>query len=64
MELGENTFLTVKELQKYLRLGKNKTYALVQQKDFPTIRLSNRILIPKKQLDEWLNRYMYKSYDF
>lgn len=64
MRLGYEEFLTVKELQSYLRIGRNKAYKLVQQNDFPTIRLSNRILIPKNQLCGWLSRYMYKSYNF
>lgn len=61
MELGDRDFLTVKELQDYLRIGKNKTYALVNQNDFPKIRLGGTYIIPTEELKRYLHRYIYKD---
>ena len=57
------TLLTVKELQAYLRIGKDKVYALTKYKDFPSIRIGRRILIPKERLNVWLNRHMFQHID-
>lgn len=61
MELGDRDFLTVKELQDYLRIGKNKVYDLVGQNDFPKIRLGKTYIIPTEELKKYLHRNMYKK---
>lgn len=58
----ESMVYTVKELQKILKLGKNTVYELVSQPDFPTIKLGKKYLIPKKSLEEWMKRHLYKEY--
>lgn len=57
-------FLTVNEVKEILRLGKTKTYELVNQPDFPTIRIGKKILIPEKEFQDFIKRYMYKQYTF
>lgn len=57
-------YLTVNEVKEILRLGKTKTYELVNQPDFPTIRIGKKILIPEKEFQDFIKRYMYKQYTF
>ncbi|MDL2318484.1 helix-turn-helix domain-containing protein [Eubacteriales bacterium OttesenSCG-928-A19] len=46
--------LTVSEMAKELRISRPKGYELAARKDFPTIRVGKRILIPTDALDRWL----------
>ena len=64
LEVQENDkLLTVKDLGRYIPFGKNKLYKLVNSDDFPKITIGRTILIPKKNLDEWINSHLYKKYD-
>ena len=56
--------MTVKDVQKILKLSRNKVYALVNTTDFPKIRFNNQIRIPKKEFDEFLKHNLYKKYEF
>jgi excisionase family DNA binding protein len=42
--------LTVAEVQKLLRLGRGKTYALIRANKIPSIRLGGAIRIPRDAL--------------
>lgn len=55
-------FLTVKEVMGILRIGRTMTYELVNQPDFPKLRIGRKILIPEKEFQDFLKRYMYKKY--
>ena len=48
-------YLTVKEAQKYLKIGANKMSLLLRADGFPCVRLGKRILIIREKLDEWMN---------
>ena len=48
--------LTVKELAEELNIGRNTTYQLADQKDFPSFRIGRRLLINRAMLQEWLNQ--------
>ena len=52
----------VKQLSQYLGIGMNTAYTLVKQKDFPSITIGKRIIVPKEQLDEWLKVNSKKKY--
>lgn len=54
--------LTVKELGKKLKLGRDKTYSLVRSDGFPSVKLGGRYIVTTKALNEWLSRYEYKNY--
>jgi len=43
--------LTVREMQQYLRIGKDKAYAIADQ--IPHFRSGNRRLFPKEKVKEW-----------
>ena len=61
MNIQEKDYLTVKDLQDYLGFGKNKIYTLVNQNDFPKIRIGKNFLIPREELNTYLKRKIYKS---
>lgn len=46
--------LTVQDIQERLKLGKNNTYKLVNQKGFPKITIGRKILIPEEQFEKYI----------
>lgn len=46
--------LTVKDLQSILPLGKNSIYKLLRTKSIKSVRIGNKILIPKEFVIEYL----------
>lgn len=44
----------VKDIQKILGIGKNKTYTLCISGEFPHKRIGKTIIIPRKSFEEWL----------
>jgi len=49
-------YLTIKELQIYLRIGQNKAYALANTPGFPVFEVGNGKRFSKKLVREWLER--------
>ncbi len=49
-------FLTVKEVMEILRIGRTMTYELVNQPDFPKLRIGRKILILEKEFQDFLKR--------
>ena len=47
--------LSVPQLSKALGISRAGAYALVKQKDFPSLTIGGRILIPKDKLIAWIN---------
>lgn len=54
--MNKNMYMTVSDVQEALHLGKNKTYALFNQKSFPSIRIGGKHVIAKKDLEDWFNK--------
>lgn len=50
--------LTVEEAQKILRVGRTKIYELCRTDGFPTLRIGNRIVIPRDELFAWMKSQM------
>ena len=46
--------LTVKDVMSILTIGKNSTYKLLNEHKIKNIRIGNKIIIPKKCLEEYL----------
>ena len=46
--------MTVKELQSYLGIGKDKAYALVRSKSFPSVKIGGRYYVIKPNFVVWL----------
>lgn len=47
--------LTVPEVAEILRINKTKAYELSHRKDFPSIKLGNRIVIPRDAFLRWMD---------
>ena len=46
--------LSVKDVMTILTIGKNSTYKLLNEHKIKNIRIGNKIIIPKKCLEEYL----------
>lgn len=49
-----NDVLTTKELKEVLRIGFNKVYELLKNGDIKSLRVGNKIIIPKTAVLEYL----------
>lgn len=59
----ERMALSVAEVQEALGIGRNAVYSLVNQANFPAIRLNGgrRILIPRDAFLRWLDQQTAES---
>ena len=48
--------MTIKELQSYLDIGKDKAYALVKSKSFPALKIGGRYYVVMSDFVSWLER--------
>ena len=55
--------ITVNELQQLLHIGRDKAYALMHSKAFPSIKLGGRYYVSKDELDSWLKKYAYREFN-
>lgn len=53
--------MTIKELQSYLGIGKDKAYLLVKSKSFPALKVGGRYYIIKTGFVVWLERQKGKT---
>lgn len=54
--------LTVKDVKEKLGCGKNKAYDIVNQRDFPKIKIGRQMFIPEDEFEKWLLTYLRKEY--
>ena len=54
---NEEMMLTVHDVKEYLKIGKNKAYALFKQADFPAIKINNSCIVMKKDLMQWIDSH-------
>ena len=52
----EKATLTVEETAKYLGIGRSLCYRMVREGNIPSVKLANRILVPKVKLDGMLSK--------
>lgn len=52
----QGTVMTVADVQKELRIGKDKAYSLFKMKSFPSFRFDGRYLVTSEDFAEWLRR--------
>lgn len=57
----ERLVLSVTEAGQLLGIGKSLAYDLVNQGVIPSIRLGTRRVVPRKALEEWLEREAARS---
>ena len=53
--------MTIKELQSYLGIGKDKAYALVKSKSFPALKIGGRHYVIKPDFAVWLEKQTGKQ---
>ncbi len=54
--MTEKLTLSVEEAGKLLGVSRQVAYQLIHRSDFPTLHIGRRILVPKKQLEIWMDR--------
>lgn len=52
--LAQETYLTVKQLARYIHLNEKKIYALIKEGRVPATKASGKWLFPRRLIDEWL----------
>lgn len=57
----EKLVYTVREISFLLGINLPKTYELVRQRNFPSLSVGRRILIPKAELNRWLQEAVKKD---
>ncbi len=59
----ESTFkqewYTVDELQRWLKLGRSKTYELIQSGEIPSYRIGRILRIRRQDVEAWLEQNKY-----
>ena len=55
--------LQTKDLQSRLGVGRDKAYALMHAKKFPSIKMGGRYYIEEEELEKWLKRYTYGEFE-
>ncbi|RQD76308.1 MAG: DNA-binding protein [Candidatus Syntrophonatronum acetioxidans] len=53
--------LNVPQLSKILGINKTSAYQLAKSKDFPSLKVGKRIIIPRDAFFEWLSREAWGS---
>jgi len=54
-----NQWLSLKDVQQLLRIGRTKAYGLVTTGELPAVRIGRCIRVNRRELDEWLHRQRY-----
>lgn len=49
-------FLTVKELQSNLNIGRDRAYALMRANGFPSIKIGAKYYVTPEALERWLQK--------
>ena len=49
-------FLNAKILAEVLGIAPSSAYELMHEKDFPVLKVGNRLLVEKDKFKEWINR--------
>ena len=49
--------LNVKQLADLLGVSDSSVYELIQEEDFPSLRIGKRIVVPKEELRKWISAH-------
>lgn len=61
---AEIVMYTIDDLQRIFGIGRTKAYQLASSSGFPAIKLNKKILVPQKQLMDWINKNCGKKYKY
>lgn len=56
--MNEKLTLSIEEAGKLLGVSRQTAYLLTHRADFPVLRIGRRVLIPRKQLEAWMDRQL------
>lgn len=51
-------FLNAEIVAKALGVSPSTAYELMHEKDFPSLRIGNRIVVPKEKFQQWVDEQM------
>ena len=49
-------FLNAETISKLLGISSTTVYEMMHQKDFPVLRVGNRMVVPKDKFKEWVDK--------
>ena len=49
-------FLNAETISKLLGISSTTVYEMMHQKDFPVLRVGNRMVVPKEKFKEWVDK--------
>ena len=50
------TFLNAETISGLLGISSTTVYEMMHQKDFPVLRVGNRMVVPKEKFKEWVDK--------
>ena len=50
-------FLNVATVAKVLGIAPSSSYELIHEKDFPALRIGNRVVVPKEAFIQWVEQH-------
>ncbi len=53
-------FLNAEMVAKLLGVSPSSAYELMHEKDFPSMRIGNRLIIPKESFQEWVKNQIHR----
>ena len=53
-------FLNVNDLSSAIGIAPSSCYELMHEKDFPSLRIGNRLLVPRDQFQIWVEGRMHR----
>lgn len=59
--IAMENYLTPKDIQEKLHCGKNKIYQILNQKDFPKVKIGRRYLVSESAFQDYMNRKIGKE---
>lgn len=50
--------MTAKELQAYLKIGKNTAYRMINNNEVPTVKIGNRVYVVVDRLQRYIDTHI------
>ena len=54
-------FLNAEKLAKVLGVSISSAYELMHEKDFPSVRIGKRFIVPREDLKAWIENYIERK---
>ena len=55
--------LRVRDLQEILHVGRDTAYALMHSNGFPSMKIGGRYYVARDELQKWLDKQAYRSFE-